>query len=189
MKPEHAPSEWGLVRPSRRRFLETSGIALGLGMVLAGCGFRLRGAYEFPFQGLWVAPGLPPALVRHLRSQLQALGSARLLEDPEKADAHLHPLHYQRDKEVLTLTGTGKVREFRLHTRLAVQVLRPDARILYPPFERTQQRSLSWEDATWLAHEHEEDTLFEHMDEALAVALIRHLGQFAPSVPSAQQED
>jgi LPS-assembly lipoprotein len=160
---------------SRRRFLKKIGLALGMMTALTGCGFRLRGAYEFPFQSLWFAPGLPHLLVNHAREHLHALQTLRVLDDPKKAEVHLHTLQYQREKEVLTLTGSGKVREFRLQTRLVVRVLNADQTERFPAFELRQQRTLSWEDREWLGRENEEEWLFERMDEALAEALIRYL--------------
>src|SRR3954467_15569764 len=86
-------------------------------LLLAACGFRLRGTAELPFETLYV-PGATGGIALDLKRNIQAGTRAKVVDDAKKADAVMQFTEEARSKEILSLTGTGRVREFQLRYRV-----------------------------------------------------------------------
>ena len=57
-----------------------------------------------------------------LKRNLLAGSRAKVLDDPRQAQAVVHFLQEERRKDILSLTREGRVREYRLHYRVAYRV-------------------------------------------------------------------
>ena len=95
---------------------------------LAACGFHLRGAPNFAFNSLYVAPS-GTSLNKEMIRTLQGAGGHLLLitdaaQSPQ-AEAQLELFGEQRTRTVVGLTSAGQVRELQLglsvHFRLKGQ--------------------------------------------------------------------
>ena len=94
--------------PNRRRFHFALG-ALAMAQ-LSGCGFQLRQARAFSFNTVQIT-GLSehtPLFVL-LKRQIQANGSTRVVSSAQEAEVQLKFLGDERKKDILSLTGAGKV--------------------------------------------------------------------------------
>ena len=96
-------------------------LAAAFALALAACGFQLRGTAEVPFKTLYL-PGATGGIALDLKRQIQAGTDAKVIDDPKQADAILQFSHEAREKQILSLTGTGRVREFRLLYRVGWRV-------------------------------------------------------------------
>ena len=74
-----------------------------------------------PFETLYL-PGATSGIALDLKRNIQAGTNARVVDDAAKADAILQFTEEARQKEVLSLTGTGTVREFQLRYRVGFRV-------------------------------------------------------------------
>jgi len=92
-----------------------------LTVVLAGCGFHLRGSAPVPFNTLYI-PDAKTGIALDLKRNIEAGTNAKVIDDPKKADAILELSGESREKIILSLTGTGRVREFRLRYRMGYRV-------------------------------------------------------------------
>src|SRR5712691_7177009 len=90
-------------------------------LALAGCGFRLRGTSEVPFEAVYV-PGATGGIALDLKRNIQAGTNAKVVEDAKEADAVLQFTEETRQKEILSLTATGRVREFQLRYRVGFRL-------------------------------------------------------------------
>jgi LPS-assembly lipoprotein len=154
--------------------LSSRALALALALVLAGCGFRLRGTAEVPFETLYV-PGATSGIALDLKRNIQAGTKARVVDDPGKADAVIQFIEETRQKEILSLTGTGRVREFQLRYRVGFRVHDGKGAEYVPPNTIQLTRDVTFNDAEILAKEQEEQLLFRDMQIDMVQQILRRL--------------
>jgi len=149
-------------------------LTLVLVLLLAGCGFRLRGSAEVPFETLYL-PGATTGIALDLKRNIQAGTNARVVDDPKQADAVLQFTEETRQKEILSLTGTGRVREFQLRYRVGFRVHDGKGAEYVPPSTIQLTRDVTFNDAEILAKEAEEQLLFRDMQADMVQQIMRRL--------------
>jgi LPS-assembly lipoprotein len=164
---------------SRRAFL-----ALLLASI-AGCGFRMRGTAEVPFEALYL-PGATSGIALDLKRYIQAGTNARVVDDAAKADAIMQFTEEGRLKEVLSLTGTGKVREFQLRYRVGFRVHDGKGTDFVPQSVIQLTRDVTFNDTEILAKEQEEQILFRDMQTDMVQQILRRLAAAKRQKPAAQ---
>jgi LPS-assembly lipoprotein len=164
----------------RRRFVLSPFLLL-----VAGCGFRLRGTAEVPFETLYL-PGATSGIALDLKRYIQAGTNARVVDDAAKADAIMQFTEEGRLKEVLSLTGTGKVREFQLRYRVGFRVHDGKGTDFVPQSVIQLTRDVTFNDAEILAKEAEEQILFRDMQTDMVQQILRRLAAAKPQKPAAQ---
>jgi LPS-assembly lipoprotein len=151
-------------------------------LVLAGCGFRLRGTAEVPFHSLYV-PGATSGIALDLKRNIQAGTRARVVDDPKEADAVLQFTEESRAKEILSLTGAGRVREFQLRYRVGFRVHDGKGAEYVPNSVIQLTRDVTFNDAEILAKEQEEQLLFRDMQSDMVQQILRRLAAAKPPKP------
>ena len=154
-------------------------------MLLAGCGFRLRGTADVPFQTLYL-PGATSGIALDLKRYIQAGTNARVVDDAAKADAIMQFTEEGRLKEVLSLTGTGKVREFQLRYRVGFRVHDGKGTDFVPQSVIQLTRDVTFNDTEILAKEQEEQILFRDMQTDMVQQILRRLAAAKRQKPAAQ---
>jgi LPS-assembly lipoprotein len=149
-------------------------LTLVLALLLAGCGFRLRGTAEVPFESVYV-PGATSGIALDLKRNIQAGTKARVVDDPKAADAVLQFTEETRQKEILSLTGTGRVREFQLRYRVGFRVHDGKGTEFVPPSTIQLTRDVTFNDTEILAKEQEEQLLFRDMQSDMVQQIMRRL--------------
>jgi LPS-assembly lipoprotein len=142
-------------------------------LLLAACGFQLRGAQPLPFSSLYVAD--TKEIEGLLRRNIRALNSTQLAESPQQAQAVFTLLGEAREKNILSLSGTGRVREYQLRYRLAFRVHDLKGREYIAPTEIVLVRDISFSDERVLAKEQEEALLYRDMQNDMVQQLLRRL--------------
>ena len=143
-------------------------------MLLAGCGFKLRGTADVPFETLYI-PGSSGGIALDLKRNIQAGTDARVVDDPKQADAILEFSEEAREKDILSLTGTGRVREFQLRYRVGWRVHDGRGGIYVPQSTIQLTRDVTFNDAEVLAKEAEEQLLFRDMQTDMVQQIMRRL--------------
>jgi LPS-assembly lipoprotein len=157
------------MRESRRKVVLTP-----LFLLLAGCGFRLRGTADVPFETLYL-PGATTGIALDLKRNIQAGTKARVVDDPKEAEAVLQFTEETRQKEILSLTGTGRVREFQLRYRVGFRVHDGKGADFVPQSTIQLTRDVTYNDAEILAKEAEEQLLFRDMQSDMVQQIMRRL--------------
>ena len=152
---------------------------LALALLLAGCGFRLRGTAEVPFQTLYV-PNATSGIALDLRRNIQAGTRARVVDDPKGADAVLQFTEETRSKEILSLTAQGRVREFQLRYRVGFRVHDGKGQEFLPASTIQLTRDVTFNDTEILAKEQEELLLFRDMQTDMVQLIMRRLAAAKP---------
>lgn len=142
-------------------------------LLLAACGFQLRGQTTLPFATLYV-PG-SSALAVELKRNIASGTQTKLLDRPDQAQAQLVVANEQREKVILSLNTAGRVREFQLRYKIAFRVIDTKGREYLPLNEITLTRDISFNDSQVLAKESEEALLYRDMQTDMVQQVLRRL--------------
>src|SRR5262252_3474392 len=134
-------------------------LPLVLCLGLAGCGFQLRGTADLPFETVYV-PNATSGVALDLKRNIQAGTRAKVVDNPKDAQAILQFTEDTRQKEILSLTGTGRVREYQLRYRVGFRVHDGKGAEYLPQQTIQLSRDVSFNDSDILAKETEEQLLF-----------------------------
>jgi len=150
-------------------------IALAFAAGLAACGFQLRGTAAYSFESVFVnAPAALP-LAGELNRAIASGSSARLATSAESAQVVLELPSVLDDKEVLSLTGGGSVREYQLITRIAFRLHDKQGNDWLPPGEIVIRRSYTFNETQVLARDLQEQRLRRDMQTDVVQQLVRRL--------------
>lgn len=142
--------------------------------LLAGCGFKLRGAVDLPFTSLHVQVSQNSQFGHELKRALRA-AKAPLATAPASAHATLVIMSEIREKQILSLGGQGRIREYQLRYRVGYQVTDGKTVTFTPPTEILLKRDVSFNDNEALAKEAEEALLYRDMQTDAVRQLLRRL--------------
>jgi len=140
----------------------------------ASCGFHLRGVAEVPFATVYL-PGAKSGIQLDLKRNIEAGTRAKVVDDIKKADAIVAFSDEARDKVILSLTGTGRVREFQLRYRVGFRVHDGKGGVYVPQSVITLTRDVTFNDSDVLAKEAEEQLLFRDMQTDMVQQIMRRL--------------
>ena len=164
----------GPAATGRRRLL---GSALAATVaLLSGCGFHLRGPQALDFATVHINVPEQSEFGAQLRRLIATTGTTRVEEDAARAEARLQILANDRGREILSLTGAGKVREYQLVQALRFQLLDRAGKALIPPTNLSARREYTFDDSQVLGKEQEEALLYRDMQNDLVQQLMRRLG-------------
>jgi LPS-assembly lipoprotein len=149
-------------------------ISILLALLVAGCGFQLRGAQPLPFSSLYV-PADSWETGALLKRNIRALNSTQLAESPQQAQAVFTLIGEAREKNILSLSATGRVREYQLRYRLAFRVHDLKGKEFIAPTEIVLVRDISFSDERVLAKEQEEALLYRDMQNDMVQQLMRRM--------------
>jgi LPS-assembly lipoprotein len=149
-------------------------VALLAAALVSGCGFRLRGAAELPFETIYV-PNATAGVALDLKRNLQVGTRARVVDEPKDAQAILQFTQEVREKEILSLTGGGRVREFQLRYRVGFRVHDGKGGEFVPQSTIQLSRDVTYNDAAVLAKEAEEQLLYRDMQTDMVQQIMRRL--------------
>jgi LPS-assembly lipoprotein len=164
--------------PVSRRRLLLAGLALPAAAALGGCGFRLRGPQPMDFATLHVNVSAQTELGAQLRRLVAVSGSTVVVEEEAAAEARLQILGNARSREILSLTGAGKVREYQLHQNLQFQLLDKAGKPLIPPTTLSARREYTFDEDAVLGKQQEEELLYRDMQQDLVQQMMRRLAVF-----------
>jgi LPS-assembly lipoprotein len=158
----------------RRLVLANTATATAL-LAASGCGFQMRQAPSFGFRSIFLGFGAGSAIGNDLRRQLAAVPNLTVTPDARDAEVWLEPLQELRERIVVALGATGQVREFQLRSRLRFRLRTPQGRELIADSEILLTRDVSFNEATVLARESEQELLYRDMQNDIVQQLLRRL--------------
>ena len=157
-----------------RRFILVS-LAAAAALALAGCGFHLRGAATFAFDSIYLNSAGSPSFNNELRRAFTGAGSATVSESAAAAQVVLDIPVVQDDKEVLSLSSAGAVREFQLIKRVSFRLHDKEGADWMPAGEITIRRSYTFNETQALARDLEEQRLQRDMQTDAIQQIVRRL--------------
>lgn len=170
-----APASGSEVLSARASSRRGATLALGAWVVLAGCGFRLRGQATYAFRSVYVnAPGYPQ-LQAQLRRALSESGSATLVDTPKAAEVIVDVTQVIDDKQLLSLSPAGRAQEYVLEKHVLFQVRDQEGREWLKANDILIRRSYSYDDTERLAREIQEQRLMREMQVDAVQQIVRRL--------------
>ena len=149
--------------------------ALTLSLLVAGCGFQLRGDPQVGYRKLFISSVGASAIVGDMKRTLLA-GATRVVTTPAEAEAHLRVLQEEREKSVSTITASGRVYEYQLTLRVRYELIvtgRDEP--LIEPTRLETRRLISYSETAPTAKEAEEQLLYKDMQLDLGRQILRHV--------------
>ena len=159
--------------------------ALLLALVLSGCGFQLRGTADLPFNTLYM-PGATGGIALDLKRNIQSGTRTTVVDDAKKAEAVLDFTQEYREKVILSLAATGRVREYQLRYRVGFRVHDGKGGEFLPASTVQLTREVTFNDTDVLAKETEEQLLYRDMQFDMVQQIMRRLAAAQPAKPAAQ---
>jgi LPS-assembly lipoprotein len=149
-------------------------------VLLAGCGFHLRGQAALPFDTLYLDAANPNSpFAKELRGNLEA-NKVKLVNSAEQADVVLNIVFEAPDKQILSLSGSGRVNEFELFYRVSLRAYDLKRQYWIPAEEFVMRRNYYYDDKNVPAMEAEEILLYQSMRSDMAQQIVRRLSRAKP---------
>lgn len=158
-------------------------LAVGLGTLMAGCGFQLRGSYSLPYESIYIGGADYNLIVANMKRAVRNTGT-RLAETREDAQATFLPTTEKRESKILSLSSTGRVREKRLTYTYNYRIVDKKGVDLVLPGSVELSRDVTYSDSDVLAKTQEEALLWRDMEDDLVQQLMRRLAAAKPTAPA-----
>lgn len=142
-------------------------------LVLSACGFQLRGKADLSFHTLYIQ-GPTLSISKALKKSL-ILNGVNIVNDPEKAELMLEMIGETSEKRILSLSGSGRVREFELYYRSDFRLRDPASETWGVVQSVEGRRDFSYDDSALLAKQGEEDRLNEDLRSDAVREILRRL--------------
>jgi LPS-assembly lipoprotein len=155
-------------------------VILLMSLLLAACGFHLRGQAGMPFSTLYLDaanPGTP--FISELRRNLEA-NKVTLVNSAKQADVVLNISFEYPERQILSLGGSGRVSEYSLRYRVSLRAYDPQQRDWIPAEDIVLHRDYSYDDTKILAKEAEENLLYQSMRTDMVQQIVRRLSHARP---------
>jgi len=155
----------------RRGFL-ASLVAAG---ALAGCGFTLRRFDGMPFATIYLDSKASGRITERLRRSLTRGAGVRVVDTSDEADVVLTLANEEQRKSILSLSGAGRVKEYRFEYRLSYSLVSHGAVRGFAPEQIELSRDYTYDDAQALSKAAEEQMLYRDMENDAVDRILRRL--------------
>jgi LPS-assembly lipoprotein len=153
-----------------------------LAFTLAACGFQLRGKTDLPFDSIYV-PAAHQGVALDVKRNIQSGTRTKVVDDAKTAQAVLQFTQEVREKHILSLSGTGRVREFQLRYRVGFRVHDGKGGEFLPANTIELTRDVTFNDAIVLAKQEEDLLLYRDMQSDMVQQIMRRLAAAQPPKP------
>jgi LPS-assembly lipoprotein len=166
------------------RFGNASRAALLAAAALAAsaCGFQLRGQEGAGVAALYVSADRPSQVAIEMKRQLVGTPT-KLAVKPQEAEAAVRILAESTDKTIQSLTGAGRVFDYRLTLKVSYQITAADGKVLAEPTEVELWRIITYSETAPLAKEAEEQLLYVEMRTEAATRILRRVALVRGGAP------
>lgn len=152
-------------------------------LTLSACGFQLRGTASLPFETLYI-PKSNSGVALDLKRNIQSGTRTRVTEDEKAAQALLDLSGETKFRNILSLSGAGRVRELQLVLRVNLRVHDGKGGEFVPLTTLSITRDLTYNDTDVLAKEAEEAAIYREMQSDLVQQILRRLSAAQPAKPA-----
>lgn len=145
-------------------------------MLLAACGFHLRGAVQLPFSTVYTNIAQNSEFGARLRRALAASSPGlRFVDRATEAQVRLIQLANNQSLRELSLNAQGLVEEYELNLSFVFELVDAHGHILLPPTTLTSSEDLPYDPTQVQAEQSEITTMFQEMQKSLVDRVVRRL--------------
>lgn len=144
-------------------------------LIVAACGFHLRGDYSLPFDTLYISLPETNELRSVIKRNIEASSQTKIVTDVKEAQAILVVMQDNQQKNILSLNSAGRVREYQLIRTFVFRVHDQKNQEFVAPSTIRLTREITFSDSAVLAKEAEESLLRRDMQNDLVQQLMRRL--------------
>jgi len=149
-------------------------LLLTVTLALTACGFHLRGLTELSFETLYIEQSSANSIEKELKRNLTSNG-VKIVGTPEQAELQVNLMGESTQKRILSLSGSGKVREYELLYRVSFRV-KETASPTWGEVQNVEtRRDYTYDDSLLLAKEGEEARLYNDMRSDASREIMRRL--------------
>ena len=141
---------------------------------VAGCGFHLRGDVTYSFTTLYINSPANQPFAADMKRALSG-GGTQLVDTANAAQVILDIPAVVDDKQVLSLSGGGRAREYQLTKRVTFALHDGKGKDWLPSGEIVIRRAFTFNESEVLAREHEETRLLKEMQADAVQQIVRRL--------------
>lgn len=146
-----------------------------LTLAVTACGFHLRGHATLPFDTVFISFPAGHPIGTDLKRLIKSGTKTRVVEQAKAAQAVLEIINVSNEKEIMSVSGGGRVREFELRYRVSFRLVDSKGIELIPTNEIALRRIMPFTDAQVVAKEGEEAMLVREMQGDSAVQIVRRM--------------
>lgn len=146
-----------------------------IAILFPGCGFQPRGRADLSFDSIYVETNGFSLFGAELRKVVQAGDVVEVMDSADEAEVVLKVVSERQERHIISLTGTGSVREFQLVYRVAYRILDNELKDLAAPGEIVLRRDMLFDDTLRLAKESEAEILYRDMQTDAVNQMLRRL--------------
>ena len=139
------------------------------------CGFHLRGLAPIPFESVYIQASQTNKL--DIKRRIEASSKTIVLDSPTDAQATLEITKASTKRIILSVSRTGRVREFQLRYTLAFRVTNQKGQVLVPASKIKINRVLPFSDSAFLSSQMEEKMIVKEMQKDAILRLMDRLGK------------
>src|SRR5690606_17577954 len=151
-------------------------VCVTLCLVLAACGFKMKGVSPLPFTTLYTNIAENSAFGANIRRAIIASSpQTRFVSEPADAQARLIELANNQSLRELSLDAQGRVEEYELNLEFIFQLTDAKGHVILPPTTLRSTRELPYDDSVVQAKQGEINTVFKRMQQLLIDRIVRHL--------------
>ena len=167
-----------------------AGMVLLAALALSACGFHLRGSdgsFNLPFATLFITLPNSSPLAQELKRYIRVIGGTEVLDKRDGADGVVDVLSdpdSTRGKTILSLSDSGRVREYQLSYTILFRVLDRQGNEVLKPTRIALTRPISINEAQLLAKETEEALLYRDMKTDMVQQMLRRIAAVKTVLPA-----
>ncbi len=144
-------------------------------VLVASCGFHLRGNYDFSFSSLYLDFPANSQTASILKRQIEGMNLTQIVDTPKEAEVIVSAISEKKTNESLTYNIAGRVRERALYYDLEYTIKTARGKTLLEPIKVSLRRTMVYDDSDALSREYERDLLFKDMQSDTAQRILRKL--------------
>ncbi|MFO1415158.1 MAG: LPS assembly lipoprotein LptE [Burkholderiales bacterium] len=142
---------------------------------VASCGFHLRGDASFAFKSVYVNAPTSKPIASELERSITAGSDTKIAPDAGAAEVVLDVPVVVDDKDVLSLSSGGSVREYALVKRVQFRLHDKTGADWMPPGEIVVRRSYTFNETQVLARDLQEQRLLREMQTDAVQQILRRM--------------
>jgi len=148
---------------------------VAVGGSVASCGFHLRGDASFPFKTVYVNSPTSKPMAAELERSIAAGSDTKIVAEAPAAEVVLDIPVVVDDKDVLSLSSGGSVREYALVKRVQFRLHDKTGADWMPAGEIVVRRSYTFNETQVLARDLQEQRLLREMQTDAVQQLLRRM--------------